>query len=143
MTPEHMRFFNFNSVELVHIGSGPADIVAIAGSGVAYTDDRGNRLVVDLAECARVYRCLREAGAFPPAADLDWGALIDTVPDFAGLELPPEAIVGLRGAVDDPPWFQFLNRRRTQFEFKDTDHIEGALLQPLAAAGAWHSWDAS
>jgi hypothetical protein len=141
--PENMRFFNFKSVELVHIGRAPADIVAIAGSRVEYTDDGGKSSVVDLAECARVYQCLQERGAFPPEEDLDWGALIDRVPGFSALELPLQAVVGLRGAIDEPPWFQFLNRRRTQFEFKDYDHIQNALLAPLAAAGNWYSWDAS
>jgi hypothetical protein len=143
MAQENMRFFNFNSVELVHIGRVPADIVAIAGSRVAYTDDSGSNRVVDLDECARVYRCLCDLRAFPPGDDLDWGALIDTTPGFSALELPPQAVVGLRGAIDEPPWFQFLNRRRTQFEFKDYDHIQSALLAPLAAAGPWYSWDAS
>lgn len=143
MVAESERFFYFESVELVHIGNGPADIVAITGSRVEYTDDNGKGLVVDLQECARIYRCLRELGAFPPGKSLDWGALADTVPGFSTLELPLQLIVGLRGAVDEPPWFQFLNRRRTQFEFKDYDHIQSALLQPLLAAGKWSSWDAS
>lgn len=99
--PENMRFFNFKSVELVHIGRAPADIVAIAGSRVEYTDDGGKGFVVDLAECARVYQCLRERGAFPPGEDLDWGALIDRVPGFSALELPLQAVVGLRGAIDE------------------------------------------
>jgi hypothetical protein len=141
--PENMRFFNFKSVELVHIGHAPADIIAIAGSRVEYTDDNGNGLVVDLEECARVYRCLRDLRAFPPDEALDWSTLIDEVPGFATLELPVQAVVGLRGAVDEPPWFQFLNRRRTQFEFRDYDHIQSALLEPLAPAGNWYSWDAS
>jgi hypothetical protein len=143
MARENTRFYNFKSVELVHIGRGPADIVAIAGGGVEYIDDNGRGLVVDLTECARIYRCLRDAYVFPPAEDLDWPALIDEVPGFATLELPLQAVVGLRGAVDQPPWFQFLNRRRTQFEFKDYDHIQSALLKPLAIAGRWYSWDAS
>jgi hypothetical protein len=143
MAPENMRFYDFKAVELVHIGSGPADIVAIAGPRVEYTDDNGKSLVVDLAECARVYRCLCDRRAFPPDEALDWGALIDEVPGFATLELPLQAVVGLRGAIDEPPWFQFLNRRRTQFEFRDYDHIQSALLTPLAAAGNWYSWDAS
>ena len=143
MASDSKRFYDFKSVELVHIGCGPADIVAVTGARVEYSDDSGRGLVVDLEECARVYRCLREAGAFPPGEDCDWGALIDTVAGFAALELPLPAVVGLRAAIDEPPWFQFLNRRRTQLEFKDYDHIQSALLRPLAAAGNWYSWDAS
>jgi hypothetical protein len=39
--------------------------------------------------------------------------------------------------------FQFLNRRRTQFEFKDYEHIQRSLLAPLASTGIWRTWDAS
>ena len=137
-----MRYYNFKSVELVHIGSGPAGIVSIAGANVEYTDDAGRRLQIDLEECARIYRCLTQVHAFPPGDDLDWGSLIDTMPGFAAEPLSVQAVVGLRGAIDEPPWFQFLNRRRTQFEFTDYDHITSALLKPLAAAGHWYSFDA-
>jgi hypothetical protein len=37
---------------------------------------------------------------------------------------------------------QFLDRRRTQFEFTDYDHIQSTLLRPMGAGG-WRSWDAS
>ena len=42
--------------------------------------------------------------------------------------------VGLRGAVDDPPWFQFLDRQRTQFEF--SDHRRHP---PRSAEAPWRS----
>jgi hypothetical protein len=138
-----MRYYNFRSVELVHIGTGPADITAISKSSIAYTDDLGRHFTVDLEECARVYRCLTEVGAFPPSETTNWSELIDSVHDFATMPLSGQRVVGLRGAVDDPPWFQFLNRRRTQFEFKDYGHIQRALLAPLARSGPWQSWDAS
>jgi len=64
------------------------------------------------------------------------------VPGFAALPIPIQRVVGLRGAIDEPPWFQFLNRRRTQFEFKDYEHIQSALLQPLARSD-WRTWDAT
>lgn len=138
-----MRFYNFQSVELVHIGTGLAEITEIAKSSVAYTDDIGRHLTVDLEECARTYAGLRRLDAFPPSDTTNWSDLVDSIPDFATLPLPRPWVVGLRAAVDEPPWFQFLNRRRTQFEFKDYDHIQNALLTPLARAGAWQSWDAS
>jgi hypothetical protein len=56
--------------------------------------------------------------------------------------LGAQPVVGLRGAIDEPPWFQFLDRRRTQFEFADYDHIKRALLDPLSRT-RWYSWDAS
>jgi hypothetical protein len=138
-----MRYFNFPGAEVVHIGTGPADVTAVSTSSVGYTDDLGQHLTVDLEECARVYRCLTEAGAFPPSETANWSELIDLVPGFETLALPAQRVVGLRGAIDDPPWFQFLNRRRTQFEFKNYDHIQGTLLEPLWRSGYWRSWDAS
>jgi hypothetical protein len=136
------RFFNFSRIRLVHIGVGPAAIDSIADATVSFTDDRGERSTISLIECARISRLLKEAGGFPPTGDDDWGTLA-RVDDFDTLELSFQPIVGLRGAVDVPPWFQFLDRQRTQFEFKDYDHIQNALLRPLAAAGNWYSWDAS
>jgi hypothetical protein len=44
--------------------------------------------------------------------------------------------------ADAPPWFQFLDRHRTQFEFTDYDHIRRVLLDPLSRT-PWHSFDAS
>jgi hypothetical protein len=137
-----MRYFDFKAVELVHIDDGKAKIVAVEASRLDYVDDIGNPRTIDLAECARIYACLRRVGQFPPAEDLDWGSLVAQTPGFADLPLPVQAVIGLRGAIDEPPWFQFLNPRRTQFEFKDYDHIKRALLEPLATATRWYSWDA-
>jgi hypothetical protein len=138
-----MRYFNFTAIELVHVGTPPAAIISVAKSRIEYTDDDGQHLNVDLEECARIYGCLRQLGAFPPEESTNWGELIDSVPDFATLPLPIQPVVGLRGAIDKPPWFQFLNRRRTQFEFKDYEHIQRSLLAPLASTGIWRTWDAS
>src|ERR1700730_4532478 len=138
-----MRYFNFTAIELVHVGTPPAAIISVAKSRIEYTDDDGQNLNVDFEECARIYGCLRQLGAFPPDESTNWGELVDSVPDFATLPLPIQPVVGLRGAIDKPPWFQFLNRRRTQFEFKDYEHIQHSLLAPLASTGIWRTWDAS
>jgi hypothetical protein len=136
------RFFDFKSVTLVHIDTGSARIGPIAEQALPFTDDAGTPRVIDLAECARVHRCLTRLGAFPPTEDFDWAALIDREPGFADLALGAQPVVGLRGALDEPPWFQFLDRHRTQFEFADYDHIKRALLDPLSRT-RWYSWDAS
>jgi hypothetical protein len=104
-------------------------------------DDGGIQQIVDLKECARICSCLNAVGKFPPANDLDWGAAVDAGPGFYSLSVNFRPIVGPRGALDAPPWFQFLDRRRTQFEFRDYDHIKQALLDPLARA-RWVTWDA-
>jgi hypothetical protein len=136
------RFFDFQSVKRVRIGSGGRGaIVAVTATAVSFVDEAGRPQVIDLAECGRIYACLRRAGAFPPAEDFDWGALADATADFSTLPLSGQSVVGLRGALDEPPWFQWLDRRRTQFEFEDTDHIRSVLLDPLAKT-RWFTWDA-
>src|SRR5262245_55492537 len=123
-----MRFYDFKAVELVHIDSGQAKIIGIEGSRLEYVDDIGKRRTIDLAECARIFSCLRQLGKFPPDEDFDWGALVAEIPGFADMPMPIQPVVGLRAAIDEPPWFQFLNPRRTQFEFRDRDHIYSVLL---------------
>ena len=72
------------------------------------------------------------AGLFPPSDDMNWASLVDSIPLPSEQTVPTGGYVGLRGALDDPPWFQFLNRRRTQFEFKDRDALDADLLRPMA-----------
>jgi hypothetical protein len=135
------EFYNFTLVELVRIGAGPAKIVQITRQDVRYVDSNGAELLIDLEECARTCMVLRRLGSFPPQDDTDWAAIVDANAQLA-TEDPAYFCVGLRGAVDEPPWFQFLNRRRTQFEFEDYDAISDQLLTPLAKVG-WQTWDAS
>ena len=136
------RYYEFKSVTLVHIDIGPARIGPIDGSTLPFTDDAGAPRTIDLAECARVYRGLNRVGAFPPREDFDWAALIESYPGFSELPLGAQPVVGLRGAVDEPPWFQFLDRQRTQFEFTDEGHIRRTLLDPLSRT-PWYTWDAT
>ena len=137
-----MRFYNFSSVELVRIGTGQTLIKDITREQVSYTDEAGRDMHVDLEECARIYHCLQETGQFPPGDDTDWTRLADTFPNFSAIDVSFARCVGLRAVLDEPPWFQFLNRRRTQFEFPDYEHIQTELRVPLGHVG-WSSWDAS
>lgn len=123
------RVFNFKSVELVRLGVGPARITRVTAQKIEYTNESGRELFVDLEECARIGGCLETAGLFPPSSDMDWTSVADAICG-PGSETT-RGCVGLRGAMDDPPWFQFLNRRRTQFEFKDYDAIYAELLTPM------------
>ena len=134
------RFFNFSGVELVRIGSGPARIVDVTPAALRYVDCNGAEMTIDLVECARIHLLLASAAMFPPAADTDWAKLATERADFPTLAVP-HGCVGLRGVIDDPPWFQFLDRRRTQFEFKDGCVMRTELLRPLGQAG-WGTWDA-
>ena len=134
-------FYNFTSVERVRIGQGSARIVDVTPAELRYLGEDGVAAAVDLTDCARIQRSLDHAGLFRPRDDTDWTSIATADPEFARRDVS-NGCVGLRAAVDDPPWFQFLDRRRTQFEFKDYDAIKNDLQRRLAAAG-WYTWDAS
>ena len=74
-------FYNFKRVRLIHVGVGPATIDRIADETIEFTDDQGVSSTISLVECARIYRLLREAGAFPPGGDDNWPVLISHVSD--------------------------------------------------------------
>src|SRR5262249_587370 len=103
------RFYDFKSIKLVHIGTGSARIIEVTRQRVHYIDEVGTQLTGELEEWARMYLCLDFAGLFPPGDDTDWGRLADATPGFSTLDVPEICCVGLRGAIDDPPWFQFLD----------------------------------
>ena len=135
------RFFNFKWIEVVHIGTKSARITAVTRQRVNYVDEVGNNLSIDLEECARMFLCLESSGLFPPTDDTDWGRLADAMREFSAFKIPNICCIGLRGVIDEPPWFQFLNRRRTQFEFEDAQTMDSELLGPLSGAG-WQTFDA-
>ena len=136
---ESSRFFTFNRIELVRIGIGQSRITDISHGRCDYVDESGRALYVDLEECARIWACLD--GSLPDP-DYDWSVLADSDPNFSAVDVSQHGCVGLRGAIDEPAWFQFLNRRRTQFEFEGgRDDIYAQLLTPLARVG-WASFDA-
>jgi hypothetical protein len=135
------RFYNFKSVALVRIGTGSARILDVTRQRLRYIDDHGAEAFVDLEDCARIFLTLQNAGLFPPGDDMDWTGLAANSPNFTTLDVSFGLCVGLRGALDDPPWFQFLDRRRTQFEFKDYDALKSDLRVPLTRVN-WQTWDA-
>lgn len=135
------RFYNFKSVALVRIGTSSARIVEVTRQRLRYIDEHGAASFVDLEDCARIFLTLQNAGLFPPGDETDWTGLAISSLQFSALDVSFGLCVGLRGALDDPPWFQFLDRRRTQFAFKDYDAIRSELLVPLTRVN-WQTWDA-
>jgi hypothetical protein len=75
---------------------------------------------------------------FPPSDDLDWGKLAS----FYDYDLTETCYIGLRGVLDKPAWFQFLNGSGTQFEFAEHLDIYDELLGPPSRVG-WRTFDAS
>lgn len=123
------------------MGVGPAKISEITPTKIAYIDSRGVDQFVDLKESARTCSVLEGTGAWPPPEDLNWAAYAAAHPEFYKRDVK-YGLVGMRGAVDEPPWFQFFDRRRTLFEFEDRDTIYNELITPMARHG-WQSWDGS
>jgi hypothetical protein len=135
-------FYNFENVELVHIGRDKAHIVSVTGDAITYVNEAGKTLRVDLAECRRMYHALEMAGGIPPTDSSDWAAAWDALSDSQKKE--PGFFIGMRARMDEPPWFQFTNRRRTQFEFVDGEAMDALLLGPLYATEApAHTFDCS
>jgi hypothetical protein len=126
------RLYNFEHVDRVRMGTGFARITSVTPQRVEYTDEAGSAWFVDLDECARIGSCLEHAGLFPPSDDLDWAAVATVGSRGSESAATSSGCVGLRGALDEPAWFQFLDQRRTQFEFTDGRALYAELLTPMA-----------
>ena len=125
-------FYNFRNVELVHVGRGQARIVNVNGRAISYVNETGDDQLINLDECRCMFSALVEAGGYPPTDTSDWAAAWDALPDDKRSHTP-KSLIGMRARLDDPPWFQFTNRRRTQFEFMDLEAMDALLLGPLNA----------
>ena len=134
-------FYNFKNVRFVRMGESPAKISEIALTKIVYIDGAGVQQFVDLEESARTCAVLERTGAWPPPEDMDWTVYAAAHPDLYRLDVQ-YGLVGMRGAGDEPPWFQFFDRHRTLFEFKDRDTIYAELINPMVRHG-WQTWDGS
>lgn len=125
------RFYDFKRVDRIRMGNRLARITSVTAQRVEYTDEAGRAWFIDLDECARIGSCLEHAGLFPPSDDLDWAAVATDESRCAESSAATSGCVGLRGALDEPAWFQFLDQRRTQFEFTDGRALYAELLNPM------------
>lgn len=119
------------STEVVRIEAAQARILRITPKHVEYIGLTGPQQSIDLEECARnwVRWCDEREHEFiilsGSRADIDlWNA----------------RCVGTRGAMDQPPWVQFMNDRNTRFEFRSYEAVYEELLEPLMKNG-WHTFD--
>src|SRR5262245_48174670 len=101
--------------ETFAVHSGSAKIVRVTAWEIEFTDASGAKHFVSLRECAS-----------------NW-------PLYHGGFQNKEArggnrCVGERGALDDPPWVQFVNERMFRFEFESYDALYRDLLDPLSRA---------
>ncbi len=120
--------------EVVRIGVSSARINQITRHRIEYSDEMGNEHTIDLEKCVRNWLRLcddrrEDFVAFPGVSD-------ESIAEWN------KGCVGQRGALDDPPWVEFVGERRTRFEFKTYDAVYAELLGPLGSVG-WHTFDAN
>jgi hypothetical protein len=123
---------NHRQREIVRIGISGARIVAVTRQRIDYIDMAGQKQFIDLEECVR-----------------SWGRWHDDRrQEFLPLPGATEQgiaswnarCVGRRGALDNPPWAEFMNERNTRFEFATYEALYTELLGSLMQAG-WHTFD--
>jgi len=94
---------------------------------IEYIDPTGREQFVDLEECARnwVKQHKEHKRVF-----------LKVVPSSkADTDASDAQRVGTRGAPDDPPIIEFMNERRTRFEFETEEALCAELLRRLGDAG--------
>jgi len=118
------------SLEVIRIETGSSRIISITQQRIEYLGLAGEPCTIDLEECARNY--------------MRWHS--DHSDEFVALSGPAEVdawnarCVGTRDLCDSPPWVQFMNERRTRFEFDSYEAIYRELLTPLSRYG-WQTFD--
>jgi hypothetical protein len=119
--------------EVVSIGVSNARIVGVSRERIDYIDAAGEERFIDLHVCARNWGRWRErSSGFRP--------LPGSTPE--SIAVWNARCVGERGALDNPPWAQFMNERCTRFEFSSDEALYQEMLDPLKQAG-WHTFDTS
>jgi hypothetical protein len=118
--------------EVVQIGISGARIVTVSRQRVDYIDMAGQAQFVDLEECARSWGQWHDGhrGEYLPLP----GASDQSIAAWNA------CCVGQRGALDNPPWAEFQNERKTRFEFASREALYRELLNPLREA-SWQTFD--
>jgi hypothetical protein len=106
--------------EIVRIGVGNARITCVTRQRVEYFDETGQECFVDLEECARNW-----AQSLTEEDEDDFVLLTSEDSDAARRK---RRYVGGRGLLEDPPWIEFANKRRTRFEFESLNEGYGLII---------------
>jgi hypothetical protein len=93
--------------EIVRIGVANARIKCVTRQRVEYLDEAGQECFIDLDECAENWR----------NEDEDDFDLLTSEDRDSAATTNSRRHVGERGMLEDLPWFKFMNKRRTRFEF--------------------------
>jgi hypothetical protein len=106
--------------EIVRIDVGNARIKRVTRQRLEYINEAGQECFVDLEECARNW-----ALSLTEEDEDDFDLL--TSEDSAAARRKPR-YVGGRGLLEDPPWIEFANKRRTRFEFESLNEGYGLII---------------
>ena len=117
--------------EIVRFGVANSRIKCVTPQRVEYLDEAGQECFVDLEECARNWVQLHNKDDDDLIRMTSQGFFDSFYSSF----------VGQRGLLDDPPWVEFMNKRRTRFEFGSENEAR-KLLRPLRAHG-WRTDNAN
>ena len=117
--------------EILRIGVANARIKCVTPRRVEYFDEAGQECFIDLEECARNWVQLHNKD------DVDL-VLLTSQGIFDSFY---SSFVGQHGLLDDPPWVEFANKRRTRFEF-GCDKEARTLRRRLRGSG-WRTHDAN
>jgi hypothetical protein len=112
--------------EIVRIGVANARIKRVTPRDrVEYLDEAGQEFFVDLKECARNWVQLHNKD--------DGDLVLLTTQDI--FDSYDSSFVAQRGLLDDPPWVEFTNKRRTRFEFGSYKEARSLLRSLRGGAG--------
>jgi hypothetical protein len=107
------------SPEIIRIGAGNARIKCVTPQRVEYFDESGQECFVDLEECARNW--------VQSLTGEDEDDLVLLASENSAARRKPR-YVGGRGLLEDPPWIEFANKRRTRFEFESLNEGYGLII---------------
>lgn len=116
--------------EVHRVGSSGSHIVAVTEKRIEYTDATGRGQFVDLQECAKNWQ-----GWYNDHRQ-------EFLPLGSQVEIDAEnaRTVGLRGGSYPVWWAEFMNERKTRFEFGTWEALWRELQGPLMVAG-WRTFD--
>jgi hypothetical protein len=109
--------------EIVRIGVANACIKCVTRQRVEYINEAGQECFVDLEECAKKWAKSLTEEDEEDEGDDDFVLL--TPEDSARRK---RRHVGGRGLLEDPPWIEFANSRRTRFEFESLNEGYGLII---------------
>lgn len=118
--------------EVVRVGASGARILSVTKERVGYIDMAGQEQSIDLKECAGNWtrwhdNHRQDFHAVPGASQAD-------------VDAENARCVGQRGGSHPLWWAEFMNERKTRFEFGSWEALWQELYGPLMVAG-WSTFD--